>query len=441
MHATAEEEAHQAQLEAENAKKEEAEVLRTVSKEDAEQKAANKEAECSSEMASLQADLELIAQIKEKMATLPTVDNDILGEKAEADAADFENCTIHCHHGICKKATEDAKYHCECNAGYSGSTCETNIDDCASHPCKMVALAGRNQLFTCACARGTWMRARQTSMTAHPTHAKMVALARTESTRSLARAPQVTLEVRARQTSTTAHPTHAKTVALARAESTRSLARRRRYSGVRAGKHHECASNPCKNGGTCKDGINSFTCTCAAGTLEVRARQTSTNVHPTHAKTVALARTESTRSLARAPQGTLEVRARQTSTTAHPTHAKGTCKDGINSFTCTCAAGYSGSTCETNIDECAPAPCAPHGQCTDLVNGYTCHCDDGYEGNNCQTEIDECKAHTCANGATCKDEVAGYKCECKAGYEGTHCEIDTNDCAITPVRMAACKDL
>ena len=28
---------------------------------------------------------------------------------------------------------------------------------------------------------------------------------------------------------------------------------------------NECASNPCKNGGTCYDGINSYTCTCRSG--------------------------------------------------------------------------------------------------------------------------------------------------------------------------------
>jgi len=28
---------------------------------------------------------------------------------------------------------------------------------------------------------------------------------------------------------------------------------------------NECASDPCKNGGECKDEINQFTCTCAEG--------------------------------------------------------------------------------------------------------------------------------------------------------------------------------
>ena len=28
---------------------------------------------------------------------------------------------------------------------------------------------------------------------------------------------------------------------------------------------NECASGPCQNGGACTDGINSYTCACAAG--------------------------------------------------------------------------------------------------------------------------------------------------------------------------------
>ena len=28
---------------------------------------------------------------------------------------------------------------------------------------------------------------------------------------------------------------------------------------------NECLSNPCQNSGTCEDGVNSYTCTCAPG--------------------------------------------------------------------------------------------------------------------------------------------------------------------------------
>ena len=79
MHATAEEEAHQAQLEVEKTIKDTLTPCVLFPRR-MRSRRLNKEAECSSEMASLQADLELIAQIKEKMATLTTVDNDILGE-------------------------------------------------------------------------------------------------------------------------------------------------------------------------------------------------------------------------------------------------------------------------------------------------------------------------------------------------------------------------
>ena len=61
-------------------------IMAQLAKEDAEKKTANKEEECNSELAALKTDLELIAKIQEKMATLTTVDNDILGAKAEADA-------------------------------------------------------------------------------------------------------------------------------------------------------------------------------------------------------------------------------------------------------------------------------------------------------------------------------------------------------------------
>jgi len=38
------------------------------------------------------------------------------------------------------------------------------------------------------------------------------------------------------------------------------------YEGLRCEKNRdECAQNPCKNGGECDDGINSFTCYCHAG--------------------------------------------------------------------------------------------------------------------------------------------------------------------------------
>ena len=67
---------------------------------------------------------------------------------------------------------------------------------------------------------------------------------------------------------------------------------------------------PCLNGGTCTDGVNAFTCACAARLQRHHLRR------PT-----------------------------STSARGNPCLNGGTCADGINSFTCTCAPGFSGTTC------------------------------------------------------------------------------------------------
>ena len=72
----------------------------------------------------------------------------------------------------------------------------------------------------------------------------------------------------------------------------------------------ECAANPCKNGGTCADGVNKFTCTCPAGftgaTCETNVDECAPN----------------------------------------PCKNGGVCTDGANAFSCACTRGFSGATCD-----------------------------------------------------------------------------------------------
>lgn len=52
-----------------------------------------------------------------------------------------------CHDSI-------AGYTCDCLAGYTGPSCETNINDCASNPCQRgVCIDGDNE-FRCQCHAG-----------------------------------------------------------------------------------------------------------------------------------------------------------------------------------------------------------------------------------------------------------------------------------------------
>jgi len=69
----------------------------------------------------------------------------------------------------------------------------------------------------------------------------------------------------------------------------------------------ECLDNPCQNGGTCTDGINSFTCHCVEGFTGSNCETDINECSP------------------------------------NPCQNGGTCTNGINSFACHCVEGYTGS--------------------------------------------------------------------------------------------------
>lgn len=153
--------------------------------------------------------------------------------------------------------------------------------------------------------------------------------------------------------------------------------------------------NPCQNGGTCVDGIGTYTCSCAAGFTGPTCA-TNTDDCPM----------------------------------VNPCNNGGTCVDGVNNYSCTCAAGYTGPTCDTNIDDCPMAnPCNNGGTCVDGVNAYTCSCAAGYTGATCDTNIDDCPmVNPCSNGGTCVDGVNAYTCSCVNGYSGASCATYPTSC-------------
>jgi Notch-like protein len=97
----------------------------------------------------------------------------------------------------------------------------------------------------------------------------------------------------------------------------------------------ECASTPCLNGGTCTQGVASYTCTCAAGFADV-------------------------------PVGTCFSELDECSSS--PCLNGGTCFDHTFAYSCVCAKGYAGYNCEVNPNECASSPCMNGTTCTDRLN-------------------------------------------------------------------------
>uniref|UniRef100_A0A671T143 Neurogenic locus notch homolog protein 2-like n=1 Tax=Sinocyclocheilus anshuiensis TaxID=1608454 RepID=A0A671T143_9TELE len=175
-------------------------------------------------------------------------------------------------------------------------------------------------------------------------------------------------------------------------------------------------SNPCKNGGRCRQKDASFTCDCLGGWS---GRYCDI------------------------PGVSCVVAARQRGLqTDELCHHGGHCVNTGNTHYCKCHADYTGSYCESQFDHCENKPCLNGATCRSYMGGFTCDCMPGYEGNNCEREVNECQSHPCQNGGTCIDLVGHYICSCPPGTLGVLCEINEDECATPswPRGMPKCQN-
>lgn len=162
----------------------------------------------------------------------------------------------------------------------------------------------------------------------------------------------------------------------------------------------KCASNPCRNGGSCKDHENSYHCLCPPG------------YYGQHCEHSTLTCADS------------------------PCFNGGSCRERNQgaSYACECPPNFTGSNCEKKVDRCTSNPCANGGQCLNRGPSRTCRCRPGFTGTHCELHISDCARSPCAHGGTCHDLENGPVCTCPAGFSGRRCEVRiTNDaCASGP---------
>lgn len=193
---------------------------------------------------------------------------------------------------------------------------------------------------------------------------------------------------------------------------------------------NECHSNPCRNGATCIDGINRYTCKCVPGFTgahcEINIDECASNPCANNGVCMDLVNGFK----CECPRGYYDARCLSDvdECASNPCINGGRCEDGVNQFICHCPPGYGGKRCERDVDECDSNPCQHGGLCIDGLNSYTCNCMPGYTGVNCETNIDDCANNPCRNGGSCIDLVNGYKCACRVPFTGRSCENKMDPC-------------
>ncbi|XP_014252915.1 protein jagged-1b isoform X2 [Cimex lectularius] len=160
---------------------------------------------------------------------------------------------------------------------------------------------------------------------------------------------------------------------------------------------NDCKRNPCQNGGTCVDKINSFQCICREGWEGDLCTINTDDCN------------------------------------SNPCQHNGTCVDLTADFQCECKSGWKGKTCSLRHGHCDFSTCLNGGTCQDLGHTFLCRCPPFWDGSVCHlAKINVCKSNPCENGGTCVNTGTTYTCICQEGYEGAHCERDINDCLSSP---------
>lgn len=166
----------------------------------------------------------------------------------------------------------------------------------------------------------------------------------------------------------------------------------------------ECEVNPCRNGGTCSNGSQGFSCDCAPGFAGPTCGEVLDHC------------------------------------ASGPCLNGSACANAGDGYTCVCPPGYSGQNCETDINDCAGEPCQNGGVCSDGVGSFSCACAPGFDGDACEHAIDNCEGTPCHNGGSCTSEPGGFKCACPAGFSGQTCDTNIDDCASSGCVNGTCVD-
>ncbi|KAG8508280.1 Sushi, nidogen and EGF-like domain-containing protein 1 [Galemys pyrenaicus] len=185
-----------------------------------------------------------------------------------------------------------------------------------------------------------------------------------------------------------------------------------------------CLSAPCQNGGACVGAEQGYSCECPEGFAGPDCRERTPEGCECRNGGRCL---EADAGACQCPPGFFGLLC-EFEVTATPCTVNTQCPDGgycmeyAGSYLCVCHTPHNVS--HSLPSPCDSDPCMNGGSCEARDDAYTCACPRGFHGQRCeQARPRLCSSGPCRNGGTCREAGAEYRCSCPHRFTGRHCEI------------------
>ncbi|XP_025418110.1 uncharacterized protein LOC112688909 [Sipha flava] len=273
------------------------------------------------------------------------------------------------------------QFHCDCRPGWTGSTCNSEIDECAIQPPRCLNGGSCVDLvanWRCACPDDRWRgrrceidvdecerqhRERQSVVTEHQCGQNAVPCRTTGAGGNSVGSIECVCR---RGWTTVAKESNNSTLVASTVGCTVNV--------------DDCAGPDvkCANGGTCLDLIGGYTCLCPVGYTGKSCR---TQIDPcgSDGESGANGSTNPCKNGGECVPARPRWRSGGSGSSTKQQQQQQT-------YSCICQWGYTGENCEIDRDHCTPNPCRNGGQCLNTPDDYYCQCSgDGWawHGKNC----------------------------------------------------------
>jgi hypothetical protein len=345
----------------------------------------------------------------------------------------FDYCSIHgykCKNGsVCTFASMDGKnVKCSCEAGFTGSLCDTLIKECDSNPCKTGTCVNLHLGYQCICPKG-FIGKNCGDKPKNPCHknacVKGVCVpdyevgnytceCNHEATGDFCEKEICNKERHASEVcdkegteKVITYEQACKCVCKV-GFSGKNCDERQNLCELRAKIAGLGEEEECKNGGKCafSQTTNQITCLCPEGFFGDRCQIAENNCKKQPCK-------------------------------------YGSCKNEGNSYKCMCTRGWKGKNCDERLDICSMDACVKNNTLNVEFSKQSCicMCKLGFTGDRCQTNINDCENHLCENNSTCVDLIASFDCICPHGFSGPYCDKMVTSCALNPCNNGTCEEI